>query len=72
MATTPDYTCDRCFHKIGLFITHVRLDMEMVMGGKAETRRYCADCCADPSMAVLFNDVIQQPVYRMQITKVWS
>jgi hypothetical protein len=54
-----------------LFITHVLLSIQM-MNGKGRAQRYCADCCADPSMAVLFADMLDQPVQRMQITKVWG
>lgn len=71
----PRYTCDRCTHNIPLFITHIRLDIEMFTDGAhtaSTTKRYCDDCCADPSMAVLFKDVIDQPVKRMQISKVWG
>lgn len=71
MTNRVTHKCDRCQHEIGLFITHVLLSIQM-MNGKGRAQRYCADCCADPSMAVLFADMLDQPVQRMQITKVWG
>lgn len=72
MMERPKKNCDRCGGEIGLFITHLMLTILMLDGKTKSQQRYCEDCCRDPSMAVLFNDVIENPVERILIAKVWG
>lgn len=72
MTDRPKHHCNRCGGEIGLFITHLMLTILMLDGKTKSQQRYCDDCCRDPSMAVLFNDVIDQPVERILIAKVWG
>lgn len=63
--------CNRCGHTIPLFTPHLQLTMSM-QNGTMSTQTYCAACCDDPALAILFRDVMMQPVKRMVVKKVWS
>lgn len=66
--------CDKCKHEIPMFSTHISVIFKMWKDGReaSSLRRYCADCCYDPSMAVLFADILQQPVSLVTVKKVWG
>jgi hypothetical protein len=65
------HLCDRCVKSIVPFDAHVSLMIEM-MDGKGSQQRYCSECCQDPSLAVMLAHVMNEPVRRISVRKVWA
>lgn len=68
--------CNKCGCTIPFAQPHLRITI--MMNGPDVTpihrhgQRYCWTCCQDSSMAVLFADVLNQPVQRIFVEKVWG
>lgn len=62
--------CDRCKKPIGPLEVHLRLTVEM-LNSASTVQRYCGECCQDSSMAILFADVLGNPVKRMEVFAVF-
>lgn len=69
------HTCNRgaaldCSRVIKPFEVHLRLRIQLVTGENME-QRYCTACCADPELAILFADVCNTPVKKMEVFMVY-
>lgn len=67
----PEKQCSRCQRIIILFEEHVLLKREMLDGSLASLR-FCNDCCHEPRNFISMADVMDKPVKRIWIRKVWA
>lgn len=64
--TVQEYRCARCGHTILRLTEHIRMTIQMV-SGLLDVRRYCMTCALDPALAVLFSDLRNNPVKRIEL-----
>lgn len=64
------HACGRCSSVIPPLEVHLRVTVHLATGAKT-VQRYCVACCADPSMAVLFADVCNNPVKMIEVFAVY-
>lgn len=65
------HSCGRCRKPIRLLETHLKVTVTM-QNTRISGHRYCAECCADPAMAILFLDVMVQGVKSINVLKIWD
>ena len=65
--------CTKCGHIIPLFATHLEVKFQFMNREYPEdARRFCSECSKDNTCAVLFRDVLEQPLSKVMIKKVWG
>ena len=74
LMAVPDngYICNRCSGPIKFLDAHVKMTIKLKGQTSPSPQRYCKNCCQDPAMAVLFNDVIGQHVEEIRLAAVWD